>query len=179
MSPIPAVRLLLLAIALAPALAAAKSSDRNQTLSVDAGGSDCSVSNEALPCLFTNGVTITQGTLEIQATRADVRRRSGEFQRVILTGGPVRMKQQMDDGGWVDATAAQADYNMPNDTVVLTGGAVVNQPGRGRMEGERIVYNMASGQVQGGGEGQGRVRMQFEPRNRSQATPAGGQGGTS
>ena len=67
---------------------------------------------------------------------------------------------------------------MPNDTVVLTGGAVVNQPGRGRMEGERIVYNMASGQVQGGGEGQGRVRMQFEPRNRSQATPAGGQGGT-
>ena len=99
MSPLPAARLLLLAIALAPALAAAKSSDRNQTLSVDAGGSDCSVSNEALPCLFTNGVTITQGTLEIQATRADGRRRSGEFQRVILTGGPGRMKEQMADGG--------------------------------------------------------------------------------
>ena len=168
MSPIPAVRLLLLAIALAPALAAAKSSDRNQTLSVDAGGSDCSVSNEALPCLFTNGVTITQGTLEIQATRADVRRRNGEFQRVILTGGPVRMKQQMDDGGWVDATAAQADYNMPNDTVVLTGNAVVNQPGQGKIEGQRIVYNMSTGRVQGGGEGQGRVRMQFQPRNQSQ-----------
>ena len=171
MRPIPAARLLLLAIALVPVAASAKSSDRNQTLSVDAGGSDCSVSNERLPCLFTNGVTITQGTLEIQATRADVRRSGGEFQRVILTGGPVKMKQQMDDGGWVDATAAQADYNMTSDTVVLTGDAIVNQPGRGRMEGQRIVYNMSSGQVQGGGEGQGRVRMQFEPRNRPAAAP--------
>lgn len=171
MNPIPAASLLLV-LALAPGAVLAKAADRNQTLSVDAGGSDCSVSNEQLPCLFTNGVTISQGTLEIQASRADVRRYGGEFQRVILTGGPVKMKQQMDDGGWVDATAAQADYNMPNDTVVLTGNAVVNQPGRGRMEGERIVYNMSTGQVQGGGEGQGRVRMQFEPRNRQPAQPA-------
>ena len=177
MNRIPAASLLLLAALAVPMAATAKSADRNQPLDVDAGASDCSVSNEQLPCLFTSGVTISQGTLEIQATRADVRRRGGEFQRVILNGAPVRLKQQMDDGGWVDATAAQADYNMPNDTVVLTGGAVVNQPGRGRMEGERIVYNMASGQVQGGGEGQGRVRMQFEPRNRSQTAPAGGQGG--
>lgn len=173
MRPTPVASLLLLALSVAPVAAIAKSSDRNQPLSVDAGGSDCSVSNEKLPCLFTNGVTITQGTLEIQATRADVRRTNGEFQRVILNGAPVQMKQQMDDGGWVDATAAQADYSMPNDTVVLTGGAVVNQPGRGRMEGQRIVYNMSTGQVQGGGEGQGRVRMQFEPRSRQQPAATG------
>src|SRR5690606_33074262 len=103
-----------------PFTAAAKSSDRNQPINVDAGAQDCSVSDERLPCLFTGGVTITQGSLEIQAGRADVRRRNGEFQRVILTGGPVRMKQQMDDGGWVDARAGQADYSMHNDTVVLT-----------------------------------------------------------
>ncbi|NYZ63647.1 lipopolysaccharide transport periplasmic protein LptA [Luteimonas deserti] len=175
MSTLPVARLLLLAAALVPLAVVAKSSDRNQTLGVEAGASDCSVSNERLPCILSGGVTITQGTLQIDATRADLRRANGDFQRVILTGGPVRMKQQMDDGGWVDATAAQADYNLPNDTVVLTGNAVVNQPGRGRMEGQRIVYNMSTGQVQGGGEGQGRVRMQFEPRNRqpAQTPPAG------
>jgi len=157
--------------------AAAKSSDRNQPINVDAGTSDCSVSDERLPCLLTSGVTITQGTLEIQATRADLRRSNGEFQRVILNGGPVKMKQQMDDGGWVDATAAQADYNMPSDTVVLTGNAVVNQPGQGKIEGQRIVYNMSTGRVQGGGEGQGRVRMQFQPRNPQPAPQPAAQGG--
>jgi len=172
MNRIPAASLLLLAALAVPIGAAAKSSDRNQPLDVDAGGSDCSVSDERLPCLLTSGVTITQGTLEIQATRADLRRNSGEFQRVILNGGPVKMKQQMDDGGWVDATAAQADYNMTSDTVVLTGNAVVNQPGQGKIEGPRIVYNMSTGRVQGGGEGQGRVRMQFQPRNQTPAQPA-------
>lgn len=178
MNRIPTASLFLVAALAVPMGAAAKSSDRNQPLDVDAGGSDCSVSDERLPCLLTSGVTITQGTLEIQATRADLRRSSGEFQRVILNGGPVKMKQQMDDGGWVDATAAQADYNMTSDTVVLTGNAVVNQPGQGKIEGQRIVYNMSTGRVQGGGEGQGRVRMQFQPRNQTpaQAAPAA-QGG--
>lgn len=171
MNRIPAASLLLLAALAVPLGAAAKSSDRNQPIDVDAGSSDCSVSNEQLPCLLTQGVKINQGTLEIQATRADLRRRSGEFQRVILNGGPVRMRQQMDDGGWVDATAAQADYTMQDDTVVLTGNAVVNQPGQGKIEGERIVYNMTSGRVQGGGDGKGRVRMQFQPRNPQPATP--------
>ena len=178
MNRIPAASLLLIAALALPNAVLAQASDRNQPIDVDAGSSDCSVSDERLPCLLTSGVTITQGTLEIQATRADLRRSSGEFQRVILNGGPVKLKQQMDDGGWVDATAAQADYSMTSDTVVLTGNAVVNQPGQGKIEGQRIVYNMASGQVQGGGEGQGRVRMQFEPRNRSQTAPAGGQGGS-
>jgi len=172
MNRIPAASLFLVAALAVPMGAAAKSSDRNQPLDVDAGGSDCSVSDERLPCLLTSGVTITQGTLEIQATRADLRRSSGEFQRVILNGGPVKMKQQMDDGGWVDATAAQADYNMTSDTVVLTGNPVVNQPGQGKIEGQRIVYNMSTGRVQGGGEGQGRVRMQFQPRNQTPAQPA-------
>lgn len=169
MNRIPAASLLLVAALALPMGAAAKSTDRNQMLDVDAGSSDCSVSDERLPCLLTSGVTISQGTLEIQATRADLRRSSGEFQRVILNGGPVKMKQQMDDGGWVDATAAQADYNMQSDTVVLTGNAVVNQPGQGKIEGQRIVYNMSTGRVQGGGEGQGRVRMQFQPRNQTPA----------
>ncbi len=176
MTRLPA-SLLLAAALLVPVAAMAKSSDRNQTLGVEAGASDCSVSNEQLPCILSGAVTITQGTLLIESTRADLRRSNGEVQRTILTGSPVHLKQQMDDGGWVDATAAQADYNLPTDTVVLTGNAVVNQPGRGRMEGQRIVYNMATGQVQGGGEGQGRVRMQFEPRNKTPAAGAAQGGG--
>ncbi len=170
MNPTPASLLLLAALVL-PMGAMAKSTDRNQTLGVDADSSDCST-DERAPCIFTGSVEISQGTLEIRANRVDVRRSNGEIQRTILTGSPVRMKQQMDDGGWVDATAAQADYSLPTDTVVLTGNAVINQPGKNRIASQRIVYNMSTGQVQGGGQGQGRVRMQFEPRNRQPAQNA-------
>lgn len=168
MNRIPAASLFLVVALVVPMGAAAKSSDRNQPLGVDADSSDCST-DERAPCLFSGSVEITQGTLEIKAARVDVRRSNGEIQRTLLTGSPVRMKQQMDDGGWVDATAAQADYTLSNDTVVLTGNAVVNQPGQGKIEGQRIVYNMSTGRVQGGGEGQGRVRMQFQPRNQTPA----------
>lgn len=151
----------------------AKSSDRNQRLNVKADSTDCSL-EESGPCVFSGGVHIVQGTLDIQSSKADIRRGGGEIRSVQLTGGPVRMKQQMDDGGWMNATAARIDYDLGNDTVVFSGEAFVQQPGRGSIAGERIVYNMATGQVQSGAAaGGGRVNMTFEPKNK---TPAKGQG---
>ena len=61
--------------------------------------------------------------------------------------------------------ADNVDYDMASDTVVFTGNALIDQPGRGNIAGGRIAYNMKSGQVQGSGEGQGRVKMQFVPKN--------------
>src|SRR3546814_14119050 len=80
------------------------------------------------------------------------------------------MKQQMDDGGWMNATAARIDYDQNRDTVIFSGDAVVKQPGRGSISGERIVYNMATGQVQSGAAaGGGRVNMTLEPTNKAPA----------
>lgn len=142
----------------------AKSSDRNQRMHVTANSSDCSV-DESRPCLLSGSVHITQGTLDIQSAKADIRR-SGNQQVIKLTGSPVRMKQQMDDGGWMNATASQIDYDQNRDTVVFSGKALVRQPGRGSISGERIIYNMATGQVQSGAAaGGGRVNMTFEPKN--------------
>jgi lipopolysaccharide export system protein LptA len=150
----------------------AKSSDRNQQLKVSADSNDCSM-DESRPCLFNGNVHIVQGTLDIVASKADVRR-GGNQQVIKLSGSPVKMKQQMDDGGWVNATAAQIDYDQNRDTVVFSGNAVVKQPGRGSISGERIVYNMATGQVQSGAAagGSGRVNMTFEPKNQAPAKDA-------
>jgi lipopolysaccharide export system protein LptA len=149
----------------------AKTSDRNQRMTVTADSSDCSV-NESGPCILRGNVHIAQGTLDIQSSKADVRR--GNQQVIKLTGSPVKMKQQMDDGGWMNATAAQIDYDQNRDTVVFTGKAVVRQPGRGSISGERIVYNMATGQVQSGGAagGGGRRNKTIEPENQPPATDA-------
>ena len=161
--------LLVLAVLALPMAAPAKTSDRNQRTNVDADSNDCSV-NDTGPCVFAGNVVIDQGTLNILAARADIRRADGEIKTVKLTGSPVKMKQQNDDGGWMNATSSQIDYDLPNDTIVFTGNAVVQQPGRGSISGGRIVYNTRTGQVQSGGAaGGGRVSMTFEPKNKGAA----------
>jgi lipopolysaccharide export system protein LptA len=161
--------ILCLALCLAAGAASAKTSDRNQTLNANARTVDCSM-NESAPCLFTGDVHVTQGTLDIRADKADLRRSSGEITTAKLTGAPVKMKQQGDDGGWVNASATQIDYDLSSDTIVLTGNASVQQPGKGSITGGRIVYNTRTGQVQSGGDaGGGRVNMTFEPKNKAPA----------
>lgn len=160
---------LCMALCLAAGAASAKTSDRNQTMHASANGSDCSLAENA-PCLLIGDVRITQGTLEIQADKADVRKNGGEISQAKLTGAPARMKQQGDDGGWMNASAAQIDYDLRSDTIVLTGSAAVQQPGKGSITGGRIVYNTRTGQVQSGGDaGGGRVNMTFEPKNKAPA----------
>ena len=161
----PAARALLLFAALLGAgNALARSSDRNQPMDLEASQQDCSV-DDAGPCVFSGNVRIQQGTLDIRAARADVQRGDGDIRRVILSGSPVQLSQQLDNGSSMNATAAKIDYDMPQEIVVLTGKARVEQPGRSSIDSERIVYNMRTGQVQSGGQGAGRVKMRILPRN--------------
>jgi len=156
--------LLALAAVAAGAPAWAKSSDRNQPMDLTSNSNDCSVADEGGPCVFTGNVRIVQGTLDVRAARADVRRGGGDIQKVILTGSPVRLKQDLDGGGSIDATANNVDYNLQTETVVFTGNVEITQPGRGTMGGGRIVYNMATGRVQGGGEEGGQVHTRILPK---------------
>jgi lipopolysaccharide export system protein LptA len=155
---------LLVAGALCAGAAYGRSSDRNKPMDVEAGSTDCSVDASG-PCTFSGSVHITQGTLDIRAAHADVRRGGGDIRSVKLTGSPVLMKQQMDDGAMMNARAARIDYDLPADTIVLSGDAFVEQPGESSIRSERIVYNMRTGQVQSGGEGNGRVKLRLMPKN--------------
>ena len=142
----------------------AKSTDRNQPMDLDANKTDCSVEENG-PCVFIGNVHIVQGSLDIRATKADVRRGGGDIQRVLLSGSPVQMKQELDSGGSMSARASNVDYDMPKDTVVFTGNVEIDQPGRGTMSGGRIVYNMRTGQVQGGGEDGDQIRTRILPKS--------------
>src|SRR5690606_42073901 len=54
------------------------------------------------PIVFSGGVTITQGTMHVEAERAEITTRGGDIQRVVLTGSPATMRQEMDDGSPID-----------------------------------------------------------------------------
>lgn len=165
MSPRAASALLALAAALAltPPAAEARKSDRNQPMDIDAGRHE-GVFDDSAPTVLSQGVVITQGTLDIRADRADIHTRGGDISRAVLTGTPAVMRQELDDGAPMTARARRIDYDMRTEIVTLTGGAFVEQP-RGSMKSERIVYNMQTGRVESGGENAGRVQMRFEPRN--------------
>ena len=155
---------LLLALLLVSGAVLGRSTDRNQPLDVQSNSNDCSIADDG-PCTFTGNVHLVQGTLDIHAARADVQRGGGDIRRVVLTGAPVVLTQQLDNGSTLNARASKVDYDMTTDTVVFTGSAVIDQPGRGNIAGARIAYNMKTGQVQSGGEGQGQVKMRFLPKN--------------
>jgi lipopolysaccharide export system protein LptA len=167
MHGLPASLLALLLACSTPVLA--KSSDRNQPMDIDAGASDYSLDDQR-PTILSGGVTITQGSLDIRASRAEITERGGEPVRALLTGSPVKLRQQLDDGTRLDASASKVDYDLKGEIVVFTGNVDIQQP-RGSLSGERVVYNMRTGQVNSGGEGGGRVRMRILPRN---AQPAPG-----
>ncbi|QQP95960.1 lipopolysaccharide transport periplasmic protein LptA [Lysobacter enzymogenes] len=163
--------LCLVALLLAPVAAAhARSSDRNQPMNVDADSSSCSTADDG-PCVLTGNVKAVQGTLVINAAKADIRRAGGDISTVQLTGSQATIKQELDDGSPFNGRANKIDYDMPKDTVVLTGNAFVDKAGD-TIKSERIVYNMKSGQVESGGTG-GRVSMQLQPKNKDAgAAPA-------
>ncbi|WP_240098082.1 lipopolysaccharide transport periplasmic protein LptA [Thermomonas flagellata] len=172
MSPRPVERAAALLLALACAAgAAAKTGDRNQPMDIEAAQSVCGLGANAT-CTLTGNVVITQGSLRVNAPKAILQQSGNDPSRAQLSGG-VALRQQLDDGTEVNATAANVDYDFKTEVVVFTGNVQLRQQ-RGTLSGERVVYNMKTGQVEGGGPGSGRVRMQILPRSAQAAPKAGG-----
>ena len=157
----PSLSLLVLLL-LVVAGAHARSSDRNKPTTVDADRNDCYLTDDG-QCKFSGNVVITQGTLNIKAGTATAHRRNGEINRLVLTGSPVSLKQEMEDGTPMTATAKQIDYDMANETLTLIGDFNIHSPS-GSNSGQKMVYNLRTGAIQGGGDGS-RVRTVIQPRN--------------
>jgi lipopolysaccharide export system protein LptA len=162
---------MLLAIALCSAMASvsARTGDRTQPMDAEANQNSCTL-GDAGQCVMTGNVAINQGSLDIHAAKATIFRSGGDISRAVLSGSPVLLKQQMDDGTLMNARASNVDYNLSNDIVVFTGDVVIQQP-RGTMSGQRVVYNLKTGAIDSGGEGNGRVKMRILPHN-GQPAPA-------
>lgn len=168
LSAVLASLLVALAVVGAPD-ALARSSDRNKPMDIAADQQTGSL-DESTPTVLTGRVSITQGTLNVSAARAVITSRGGAISRVVLTGGPARLKQQLDDGTPMSAAASNIDYNLGTEVVTFTGNVVIQQP-RGTLSGARVVYNMRTGNVSSGNDGKGQVKMRIMPRNAG-AAPA-------
>lgn len=149
-----------------PLLASAKSTDRNEPMNIDAGAQTGTLTGDG-KTLMTGGVVITQGSLDLRAANAEIQIKGGEAVRAIFTGKQAAMRQQMDDGTWMDATADRIDYDITSEIITLTGNYKVTSA-RGTNAGQRMVYNTRSGEMNSGGDGS-RVRTVIQPKNKAPA----------
>ena len=156
--------LVALALSLLPTAGMAKSSDRNQPMNIDSGAQSGSVDGTGTTVL-SGGVIVQQGTLDIRSDRGEIVMRDNEISRVIFTGSPATLKQQMDDGSPMTASANRVDYDMINDVVTFTGNYTVESP-KGSNSGQKMVYNLKSGNMQSGGDGT-RVKTVIQPKSAS------------
>lgn len=163
-------KLAALALLMLPLAALAKTTDRDQPMNIESATNDCNLTDDDGKCRFTGNVVITQGTLEVRADTADVFRKAGQVDRIVLTGRPATMKQTMDDGSPMNAKADNIEYRVNEDTIILTGNYTVDSP-KGSNAGQRMVYNTKTGNMQSGGDGT-RVRTVIQPKTKAPATPA-------
>ena len=157
--------------------AQAKQSDKNQPININAHS--FAGSQDSGKIVFTGSVTMDQGSFHAdgaQATGYTDPDDTSQWQRVVLTGSPAHFQQTQDSGTLVHGQAATIDYRVSENTVILTGNAVVVQQGRGEFHGNRLVYNTDTGEIQGTPASGGRVHITLQPRSKpapASAKPAG------
>ncbi|MDR7067792.1 lipopolysaccharide export system protein LptA [Pseudoxanthomonas japonensis] len=146
----------------------AKSTDRSQDMLLDSDTTDGVLDGNSTT-VWTGNVSLKQGSLEIKAQRAELTQRNGDPSRAVFTGKQVKMRQQLDDGSWMDAQADRVEYDMSSETITFIGNYTVKSD-RGSNSGQRMVYNTKTGNIQSGGDGS-RVRTVIKPKS---AQPAQG-----
>jgi lipopolysaccharide export system protein LptA len=168
----PSLRASLLAIvALSlPTMSWAKSSDRNQAMSIDAGHQTGTIEGSGTTVL-SGGVIVQQGTLDVRSDRGEISMRDNEIARVVFTGSPATLKQQMEDGSPMTATANRIDYDTINEVVTFTGSYTVKSP-KGSNSGQKLVYNLKTGNMESGGDGT-RVKTVIQPKSAGARKPQG------
>ena len=141
--------------------AAAKSTDRMQAMEINAERGDALLTDDSESAI-SGKVVISQGTLLINADKAVITRVKGETQKITLTGAPARLQQMNDNGELMKASAKQIVYILSTEQISLLGNVIINQT-RGSMRGESIRYDIKTGRLTGGGDGN-RIQMRLEPK---------------
>lgn len=155
----------------------ALSSDVEKPVHIEA---DSAEFNKAAGTAFYQGnVIITQGTLEILASRVDIIAPKNEIHEIKAVGGPIRFKQQMDDGKQAVGEAKNMVYYVKHKRLTLTGNAKLQQD-RDTFASNHIEYMTKTGKLRAGvsvtgnkrpnaqARKQGRVRAVFHPTNKAQ-----------
>ncbi|WP_267225042.1 lipopolysaccharide transport periplasmic protein LptA [Dyella silvae] len=171
-SPKLSVGLLALGLlALLPALAFAKKSDREQPMNYDAKYTEAFNAPNTISTLKGN-VKVTQGTMVLTGDVAKIYLDADQqIARVVVTGNPAHIQQLDEANNLVQGDAQTLDYDNLNGIAVLTTNAVVRQQGRGEFHGDKLTYNTDTSLITGESGGEGMVHGVILPKPKPGAAP--------
>ena len=141
--------------------AAALEADRQQAMQINSDRFESGMDTNTT--VLTGNVRITQGSLVVNAARADVTQDKGEVARALLTGKPATLKQAMEGGGELNAQAGTIDYKLTEETVELSGNVVLERP-QGTLRSQRVVYSVKTGRLAAGEGVTGGVQLVIPPK---------------
>ncbi len=155
--------LLALLLCLAPALATALSSDRQQPIHIKADR--VTLDERKGVSHYQGNVRLTQGTLTILADTMTVYQVNRQLDHVVIQGNPAHYTQRPDNAtAPIKARAQQMVYRSGQATLTLDGQAHVEQEGS-TFSGQHIVYEIDKDQIQarGGKQEKERVHVIIQP----------------
>ena len=149
-----------------PGSVPALESDRQQPLEVYADDTDGSLGDGMT--VLSGRVEIRQGTLHIEASRAEVEKSDGKVRVIRFLGQPATLEQEIEEQGLVQAEANTITYQVGAGIVELAGAADVTHP-QYQISGELLTYDLDRQHFEGTGssgspeDADGRIRIQLEP----------------
>lgn len=144
--------------------AAALPEDRKQAIKL----SSDSATYENNLGVYSGNVSMSQGSLKINADTLTIIEAEHRVQKIIARGRPAHFEQkQGDTEGTVVASANHIEYSLKNEEILLKKNATISHQGS-EISGDLIVYNGRKQLVSANGgkrNQQGRVQMTLQPQS--------------
>ena len=121
--------------------------------------------------VYEGNVTISQGSMRIQAERVSVHTSGNQVSKIVCLGKPALYQQQPKPGDKpVIARGNTIEYQLERDVILLIGNASLEQAGS-TLSGERIDYDLKEEVIKARGDSSGdqRIRMVIPPSQQKEA----------
>ena len=162
---------LVVALALAPPLAAALPEDRNQPIQLEASRGQ--LDQKTGISVYEGNVVITQGSMRLTADTVTIYVKDNNFQRMEATGAPANLRYKPTaDKPEIQGASQRVEYDVVGAKVIMSGGARLTQ-GQDVFTGDRVEYDLKGDVVRARGAGDnGRIQFTIQPRTPNPAPAA-------
>lgn len=146
-------------------------SDREQPIHIQARS--VAINEKSGVAVYRGNVTLTQGSLRIEAERIEVHTRERRTESIHATGRPAVMRMRLDgreEEGELHGRAQRLDYHVTRRVVRLQGEVHVRQGGE-EFFAETVHYHLDEERLDAEGGADGHVHAIIPPRNEEAKKP--------
>ena len=162
-------------ICTSPSMSRAAPANQDKSVTIEANSAQ--LDDQSGLSVYNGNVSITQGSLHINADKVTAYHKNGSVNKIIADGSPARYEQTADSKeGIVNASANTINYLPDEHKIVLTGNATLEQRGD-TVQGQSITYDMkrkignAGNNTKTNNQDDGRVKMIFQPKSKPTQQP--------